>query len=144
MSAGCSNYWGSFPVPHVLTSLNFIRYFESLLLPQRRKRLEAIGWISGYVEYSFKLPGPQYTLMTQGVPGFSFEQHVINSVRGTVIGSKKPCVRPTSVEQTCRIGFGFCHGARFDVERYVRKNKRNLQFSHDWFCQFFSRGEQRK
>ena len=23
-------------------------YFESLLLPQRRKRLEAIGWISGY------------------------------------------------------------------------------------------------
>ena len=24
-------------------------YFESLLLPQRRKRLEAIGWISGYV-----------------------------------------------------------------------------------------------
>ena len=80
---------------------------------------------AGYVEYSFKLPGPQYTLMTQRVPGFSFEQHVINSVRGTVIGSKKPCVRPTSVEQTCRIGFGFCHGARFDVERYVRKNKRN-------------------
>ena len=29
-------------------------YFESLLLPERRKRLEAIEWISGYLKPGLK------------------------------------------------------------------------------------------